>query len=195
MTDRAVLMSGIGGQGLQLAAKTLALAAIGCGIEAMLFGTYGGSMRGGSTDVDMVLSRNPIRTPPVLHSAWAALVMHHQNWSAISGKLQSGGFALIDSSVFRGDFRIDGVVSVPIPTSAIAQELGSARAGAMVALGAFNAVAGFVTLDALIGAASEALPPYRRQHIAANERALRAGHEAVAGVSVPAWAETREVAA
>lgn len=188
MSDKAILMSGIGGQGVQLAAKTLAFAAIASGLEAMVFGTYGGSMRGGNTDVDMVLSHQPIRTPPVLDSAWAALVMHHENWASVSAKLQPGGFALIDSSVFRGDFGLPDVATVPVRASAIAQELGTEQAGSMVALGAFNAVAGFVTLDALLGAAEEVLPPYRRQHVEANRIALRTGHEAVLGMSVPAWA-------
>jgi len=185
-------MSGIGGQGVQLAAKTLAFAAIAAGLEVMVFGTYGGSMRGGNTDVDMVVSSRPIRTPPVLDSAWAALVMHHENWVSVRAKLQRGGLALIDSSVFRADFGLDGVATVPVPASALAKDLGAEQAGSMVALGAFNALARLVPHEGLLSAAGEVLPPYRSQYIEANRRALGAGREAVADVALPGWAGAME---
>lgn len=187
MNERTILMSGIGGQGVQLAAKTLAYAAIASGFEVMVFGTYGGSMRGGNTDSAMVIGRGPIRTPPVLDASWSALVMHHESWASLSAKLLPGGIALIDSSVFRGDFGLPDVSTVPLPATEIAQALESSRAGSMVALGAFNAITAMVPHDALMAAAGEVLPPYRAQHIEANQNALRAGQEAVAGMSVPAW--------
>lgn len=194
MSERTILMSGIGGQGVQLAAKTLAYAAIASGLEVLVFGTYGGSMRGGNTDSAMVIGQGPIRTPPVLDSSWSALVMHHESWPSISAKLEPGGIALIDSSVFRGDFGLDGVSTVPIRATEIAQQLESSRAGSMVALGAFNAITGMVPHDALIAAAAAVLPPYRAQHIEANRTALHAGRDAVAGISVPAWTASVEPA-
>ena len=48
--EREVLFTGIGGQGVQLAAKVLALAATRDDREVMSLGTYGGTMRGGKTD-------------------------------------------------------------------------------------------------------------------------------------------------
>ena len=180
MRETAILMSGIGGQGVQLASKTLAYAAIGCGMEAMVFGTFGGSMRGGNTDVDMVISSTLIRTPPVLDEANAALIMHHDGWAHVAARMLPGGVIVIDSSVFRGDWALPGVRVVPLPASTMAVELGQSRGGSMVALGAFAAATGLVPLEALLGAAEEVLPSYRRQHVAANQRALEAGHAAFA---------------
>ena len=40
-----MLLTGIGGQGVQLAARTLAVAAVKCDLEVMVFGDYGGLMR------------------------------------------------------------------------------------------------------------------------------------------------------
>jgi Pyruvate/2-oxoacid:ferredoxin oxidoreductase gamma subunit len=48
--EREILLTGIGGQGIQLAAQVLARAAVASGLEVMLFGSYGGTMRGGPTD-------------------------------------------------------------------------------------------------------------------------------------------------
>src|SRR3546814_7168190 len=86
--EREIMLSGLGGQGVQLAAKTLAAAAVHEGLEVMVFGTYGGSMRGGNTDSTMVIGTGPIRTPPVIDATWSALMMHHENWPMISARLR-----------------------------------------------------------------------------------------------------------
>jgi len=52
--ERELLMAGIGGQGVQLAAQLLAKAATGSGRHAQLFGSYGGMMRGGNTDATVI---------------------------------------------------------------------------------------------------------------------------------------------
>jgi 2-oxoglutarate ferredoxin oxidoreductase subunit gamma len=62
----------------------------------------------------------------------------------------------------------------------MATELGQPRGGSMVALGGFAAATGLVPLEALLEAASEVLPSYRRQHVEANQRALKAGYAALA---------------
>ena len=54
--EREILWTGIGGQGVQLAAKILALAATRDGREVMSLGTYGGTMRGGNTDATVVIA-------------------------------------------------------------------------------------------------------------------------------------------
>ena len=45
--ERELLLTGIGGQGVQLAAQFVARAAVYDRREVMLFGSYGGMMRGG----------------------------------------------------------------------------------------------------------------------------------------------------
>ena len=67
--ERELLMSGIGGQGVQLAAEVLAPAAITDGLDVQVFGSYGGMMRGGNTEATVVLAddrsrrRRPWRRP------------------------------------------------------------------------------------------------------------------------------------
>ncbi len=48
------MLTGVGGQGVQLAAQVLGRAAVHEGREVMMLGTYGGTMRGGSTDSTLV---------------------------------------------------------------------------------------------------------------------------------------------
>jgi Pyruvate/2-oxoacid:ferredoxin oxidoreductase gamma subunit len=69
VSEREVLLTGIGGQGVQLAARVLAEAALVDGLEVQLFASYGGMMRGGNTDASVVISDQPIDAPPVVARA------------------------------------------------------------------------------------------------------------------------------
>ena len=101
--EHAVLLTGIGGQGVQLAARTLAVAAVESDLEVMVFGDYGGLMRGGNTDATIVIGDDPLRSPPTVAWASMALVMHHEYWPGVRDRLVPGSVVVIDRSVFKGD--------------------------------------------------------------------------------------------
>lgn len=74
--ERQLLITGIGGQGVQLAAQVIASAVIAEGRQVQLFGSYGGMMRGGNTDATLVFADGPIEAPPTISRTWSAIVMH-----------------------------------------------------------------------------------------------------------------------
>ena len=76
MKERELLLTGIGGQGVQLAAHVVAGAAALEGRNVMLFGVYAGVMRGGSSDATVVVADGPVQAPPIVSHAWSALVLH-----------------------------------------------------------------------------------------------------------------------
>jgi Pyruvate/2-oxoacid:ferredoxin oxidoreductase gamma subunit len=187
--ERAVLMTGIGGQGVQLAARTLAVAALSEGRGVMVFGEYGGSMRGGNSDSTVVIGTERLLTPPTVTRAWCALALHHEYWTSVESKVLPGGVVVVDSSVFRGRIGRADVTVVEIGASATATDLGHPRAGSMVILGALAAATGLVGGASLEAAAREVLPSYRAQHADANAAAIRAGYELVPRPLVEAWPE------
>jgi len=74
-----------------------------------------------------------------------------------------------------------------VPATDVAAGLGNELGGSMVMVGAYVGVTGLVGLDATVEAMRQSIPPYRRQHIAANEEAIRAGFDAVDHLAFPAW--------
>lgn len=184
--EREILFTGIGGQGVQLAAKSLAYAAMREGRRVLMFGTYGGMMRGGDTDATIVIGDDSLITPPVVDSAWAAFAMHHLSWSSIGAKLRPDDFMLKNDSVFLGETNPPGM-TLALPATRMASEAGMPQGSAMVTLGGFAAATGIVRLETLLDVAEEVLPPYRRQFVEANRQALRMGHAAVSGILCPAW--------
>ncbi len=184
--ERELLITGIGGQGVQLCAQVLARAATLEGREVMYLGLYGGMMRGGNTDSTVVIADAPIVAPPVVSRAWAAIAMHDDYWPDVSAKLRPGGLVLVNDTTFTSDVR-DDIVVHRVPATTVATDLGSPLSGSMVMLGAFNMITGIVTEDALLSAMRASIPPYRTQHIEANERALRAGAKLLPAGEFPAW--------
>ena len=94
--EREVLITGIGGQGVQLAAQVLARAATLDGREVMYLGIYGGMMRGGNTDSTVVVADAPIEAPPVVSHTWSAIAMHDEFWEPVAAKLRPGGLVLVN---------------------------------------------------------------------------------------------------
>jgi Pyruvate/2-oxoacid:ferredoxin oxidoreductase gamma subunit len=187
MTEREVLLTGIGGQGVQLAAQVLARAAVLEARHVLLFGVYGGAMRGMNTDGTVVVGDEPIHSPPLLSRTWSAVAMHDRYWAPVAPKLRDGGVVVVNDSTFGADLDAVPTRSFRVPGTELAAGLGNELAASMVILGAYAAITGLVTLEALHGGMRESIPAYRRQHVELNERALTAGFDAVDRLAAPAW--------
>jgi 2-oxoglutarate ferredoxin oxidoreductase subunit gamma len=79
-----------------------------------------------------------------------------------------------------------------VPAGRIANDLAAPMSAGYVLLAAYAAITDIVGLDPLILAMSRLVPPYRTQHLAANEAALRAGFAAVPARAASAWADEDE---
>lgn len=183
--EHALMVSGIGGQGIQLLAKTLAQALTEQGRYAMLGAEYGGEMRGGPTQATVVVGDAPLRALPIVPRADAAILMHDRFSENTLARLVPGGLTLVNSSVAPDDFLADREHIVRVPATALAREAGAAQAGGFVMLGAYCALTGVAGHDELVATMTALLPPYRRQHAEGNARALEAGAAHVAAVRTP----------
>ena len=184
--ERELLVTGIGGQGVQLVAQVIAKAATLEGRDVMFFGIYGGMMRGGNTDSTVVVADGPITAPPVVARAWSAIAMHDDVWAPLEPRLRPDGFVLVNDSTFAHEITAP-VTVYRIGATELAAELANPLGGAMVMVGAYCGLTGLVSLDALVQAMGESVPSYRQQHVDANERTIRAGWESVPARAHPAW--------
>lgn len=184
--EREVLLTGIGGQGVQLATQVIARAAIREGRHVMSLGTYGGSMRGGNTDSTLIVGDGPISSPPIVARSWAGVGAHPRYWDAVRAKLRAGGIAVWNADLFGAAGDAGAARGVPIPATSLATGVGAPQAACLVLVGALAGATALVGLDSLIAAMEEALPPYRREHAAKNAEALRAGFGAAPRLT-PAW--------
>ena len=187
--EREVFLTGIGGQGVQLAGKILALAATIEDRQVMSLGTYGGTMRGGNTDATIVISDQAIASPPIVSHGWAALVVHPQFWAPVRRKLRPESIVVLDDDLAADAEGASEFTTFRVAAAAIARDIGAPMAGALVLLSAFCGTTQLVGLDSLIEAMREAVPPYRKQHIEANARALEVGYASLPPNGALAWPE------
>jgi len=179
--EHEILMTGIGGQGIQLAARTVAEAAIADGRRVQMFASYGGMMRGGNSDAAVVVADRPVTAPPVISAAWAALIMHHEHAARVWAAVRPGGVAVVNASVVGAVGRPErnDITALDVDALDIATALGSPVAASLVLVGALVSATGLVSAESLLATPERVLPGYRAQSADTNRRALRAGLDAV----------------
>ncbi len=188
------MLTGIGGQGVQLGAQVLARAAAHEERSVLLLGTYGGSMRGGPTDSTLIVADGEIAAPPIVSRAWSAIAMHHAFWEPLRPKLRPGAVVVLNASLFEGALDREAQRVFDVPATQIAAENGSPLAASMVLVSAYAALTGLVGVESLVAAMRESVPAYRRQHLETNEAALRAGFASVPRDAAPAWDDSGQAA-
>jgi 2-oxoglutarate ferredoxin oxidoreductase subunit gamma len=103
--------------------------------------------------------------------------MHDKFWPPVARKLRDGALVLVNDATFETEIDRTRYRVLRVPATRMADDLGNPLGGSMVMAGAFAATSGLVAMDSLLEGMRASVPPYRTQHIAANETALRAGYE------------------
>jgi len=186
--EREVLMTGIGGQGIQLASQVLARAALAEGRQVQLFGSYSGMMRGGNTDTTLIVADGELDAPPTVDRAWAAVLVHPDFAGGVESRVGDDGIILRNATLFGRPSTSKASV-LDIEATELAVAVGHVMTVSMVMVGALAAFSALVALESLIGALEASLPAYRTKHRALNETALSVGYQAMGTVVTPtAWA-------
>jgi len=147
--EREILLTGIGGQGVQLAANVLAHAALAEGRDVQLFGSYGGMMRGGNTDAELVVADDRIEAPPTVGAAWAAIAMHPDYAEPVLARVAADGLVLRDAELWDAPLERADLQVVDVPAAELATGVGNVMAASMVMLGALASLTALVGLDSL----------------------------------------------
>jgi len=114
--EHELFISGIGGQGIQLMGKVLALGAIAENLFVQLTGEYGGAMRGGSTIANVVIGAERLRALPVVSEGGAALLMHDKFVDeALLPKLRPGSLIVAESSIVDHLHGVEGHELIAVP--------------------------------------------------------------------------------
>ncbi len=174
--EEKVIIAGFGGQGIMLAGKLLNHAGLILERYVTYIPSYGAEVRGGTAHCHVVISEEEIASP-IISQPDACLVMNSPSLLKFSGRVRSGGFLLINSSLVKEDADRKDLTAVKVPANRKAQELGSIKASNMVMLGAYLRHSRLLTLDALKKALKQSLPARHRDLLEINLQALQDGYE------------------
>ncbi len=177
MMGTDVLMAGFGGQGMLLAGKVLAHAAMAADLYVSWLPSYGPEMRGGTANVTVCLSDKPIGSPLVTNPH-ALLVMNLPSLEKFAPKVKPGGVIVVNTSLVGKDAERPDCVVIGIDARRLAADAGTDRAANFVMLGAYVGATEVVPPEAIERSIAEEFEGGKEKFVPANVEAFRKGLEA-----------------
>jgi len=173
-TEREILISGFGGQGIVLAGNILGkAAALHDKKHSTMTQSYGPEARGGACSAQVMISDEEILFPYV-EQPEVMICMSQEGYSKNVNALIPDGVLLWDSDLVTTGEHNPSWKTYHIPATRFAEELGNVMMANIVMLGFFSAVSGVVTVGALREAVLSSVPPHTKEK---NAKAFERGHE------------------
>ena len=143
-----VIIAGFGGQGVLSMGKILAHSAVAEGYEVSWMPSYGPEMRGGTANVTVVMSDNPISSP-IVTECDVAVVLNSQALDKFEQMVRPGGVLIYDlGGVARRPVRKD--IEVWSTDAAVrAAEMGNSKLFNMLILGAYLHLRPVVSIESV----------------------------------------------
>jgi 2-oxoglutarate ferredoxin oxidoreductase subunit gamma len=176
-----MILAGAGGQGIMVIGQLLAYAALVEDKNVLWFPSYGPESRGGTADCTVIIATEEIGSP-VLDSCDCLIALNQPSLDRFASAVRPGGIIAINSSLAALSTPRDDCKVISIPANDIAAELGNLKVVNMIMLGAFVSATSPVSLESVIKALADVLPPHRHNLLPLNEQALRRGAELLTAV-------------
>ena len=169
-----IKIAGFGGQGVLSMGKILAYSGLMENKEITWMPAYGPEQRGGTANVTVILSDDPISSP-ILNTYDMVVALNQQSLDKFESKVKPGGILIYDSyGIHNRPTRTDIKVYC-INAMEATLEIGNNKAFNMIVLGAMLALTPIVTIDSVLKALKKTLPERHHHLIPMNEAALRKG--------------------
>ncbi|HLY17248.1 MAG TPA: 2-oxoacid:acceptor oxidoreductase family protein [Bryobacteraceae bacterium] len=150
-TDGRLKIAGFGGQGVLLLGEILAEAGLAAGLEVSWLPSYGPEMRSGTSNCHVRLSTAPIDSP-LVSVPNVLLALNEPSLRKFIGDVQPGGWVLYNGTEIPADCARPGIRTLALPFTTLADQLGAAKAGNVVMLGALLEVAGLLSEEQVVAA-------------------------------------------
>ena len=171
---KEIIISGFGGQGVLSMGKILAYSGLMEDKEVTWMPAYGPEQRGGTANVTVIVSDDPISSP-ILSSYDVAIVLNQPSLDKFQPKIKEGGILIYDgfgiiNSPTRKDikvYRIDAMDK--------AAEMKNSKVFNMIVLGGLLEVCPVISHDGVEKALYKTLPERHHGLIPLNMQALKEG--------------------
>ena len=168
-----IIISGFGGQGVLSMGKILAYAALMEGKEVTWMPAYGPEQRGGTANVTVIISDEPISSP-ILSSYDTAILLNQPSLDKFQPKVKAGGTLIYDSF---------GIIDRPSRTDITSWHIAAMETAAdmsmMFVLGGFLKVHPIVTTESVMKALRKTLPERHHNLLPVNELAILKGMDII----------------
>ena len=173
MTEE-IIIAGFGGQGVLSMGKILAYAGIMQDKEVSWLPSYGPEMRGGTSNVTVILSDERICSP-YLNQFDTAIILNQQSMDKFESSVKPGGLLIYDPNGITHHPTRKDINIYQVAAADKASELGISKLFNMIILGGFLAVKPLVTPEMLHKGLEKSLPERHHHLIPKNEEAVEIG--------------------
>ncbi|MDR2040630.1 MAG: 2-oxoacid:acceptor oxidoreductase family protein [Bacteroidales bacterium] len=172
MTEE-IIIAGFGGQGVLSMGKILAYSGIMQGMEVSWMPSYGPEMRGGTANVTVILSDEPVSSP-VLNQFDTAIILNQQSMDKFEPMVKPGGILLYDSNgIIRHPERKD--IKIYCIEAAVEASKTDPRIFNMIVLGGYLSIRPFLKVENVIEGLKKSLPERHHKLIPLNQQAITTG--------------------
>ena len=169
-----IIISGFGGQGVLSMGKILAYAGLMEGKEVSWMPAYGPEQRGGTANVTVIVSDNPISSP-ILSEYDTAILLNQPSLEKFESKIKPGGTIIYDSfGIIKKPTRTD-INIYCIDAMNTAAELKMMKTFNMIVLGGLLKIHPIVQLEGVMKALKKTLPERHWHLLPTNEQAILKG--------------------
>lgn len=169
-----IIISGFGGQGVLSMGKILAYAGLMEDKEVTWMPAYGPEQRGGTANVTVIVSDEPVSSP-ILSSFDTAIVLNQPSLEKFEPKVKPGGTLIYDSYGINVPPTRRDINVYSIDAMDTAAQMNMIKVFNMMVLGGLLKIHPVVSLESVIKALRKTLPERHHNLIPMNEEALRTG--------------------
>jgi 2-oxoisovalerate ferredoxin oxidoreductase beta subunit len=156
--DLRIKVAGFGGQGVLMLGEVLAEAGLDAGYEVSWLPSYGPEMRSGTSNCHVRLGSRAIDSPLVSRPN-VLLALNEPSLRKFLPALEESGIVIYNGSEIPGDCVRRDVRMVALPFTELADEVGAAKVGNIVMLGALLEATGMLDQDRVVGALKRLVHP------------------------------------
>jgi 2-oxoglutarate ferredoxin oxidoreductase subunit gamma len=171
----STIFSGFGGQGVLSMGTTLATAAMLQGKYVTYLPTYGVEVRGGTANCTVVVSDEEIASP-VASEPEFLVAMNQPSFARFQSILQAGGLLCANSSLVDTESARSDIEILAIPTSELAEGLGTIKVANMIMLGALIRTSNMISYGTMLENLTEILGESKAKLLKLNREALAVGY-------------------
>jgi len=168
------IIAGFGGQGVLFIGKVISYAALENDMEVTWFPSYGPEMRGGTANCTVVISDEEIGSPQVLNPR-AAIVMNQPSLDKYEDLIVPGGYLAVNTSLVNRPVKRKDIITIEIPATELAEEIGDKRYANMVMLGGLVAASDFLDMKSIEKGMKKSLSGKKETLFEINQTALHKG--------------------
>ncbi|MDR1161398.1 MAG: 2-oxoacid:acceptor oxidoreductase family protein [Tannerellaceae bacterium] len=173
-----IIIAGFGGQGVLSMGKILAYSGLMEGKEVSWMPSYGPEQRGGTANVTVILSDDPVSSP-ILNQYDIAIILNQPSLDKFESKVKPGGILIYDGYGILGEIKRKDINVYRIDAMDAATEMKNDKVFNMLILGGLLKVAPMVKLENVILGLKKSLPERHHKLLPMNEAAIKKGMEII----------------